>query len=92
MRLILAVAVLALGAAAHAHSWYPVQCCDERDCFAVSNDAVALTARGWRIEATGEIVPLGKTAFSPDGRFHRCSPGGAVGARTLCLFVPRLGS
>ena len=53
---------------------------------------MALTARGWLIKATGEIVPSAKTAFSPDGRFHRCSAGGATGAPTLCLFIPRLGS
>jgi hypothetical protein len=92
MRLLLVAAAVAFSGPSNAHSWYPVQCCSDRDCFVVADGAVALTARGWLIKATGEIVPSAKTAFSPDGRFHRCSAGGATGAPTLCLFVPRLGS
>lgn len=87
-----ALTVVMLGGTALGHSWYPVQCCVERDCFPVPDDDVKQTVSGWRVGATGEIVPFGKAAFSPDGRFHRCTEDGEIGARTLCLFVPRLGS
>jgi hypothetical protein len=86
-----AVVAGALGGMALAHSWYPIQCCDD-DCYAVADEDVQLTGAGWRIVATGEVVAFGRVAFSPDGRFHRCSEDGEIGGRTLCLFVPRLGS
>jgi hypothetical protein len=89
--LLLAV-LLAFVSPAQSHSWYPSQCCHERDCFGVPDDAVALTKAGWLVRATGEIVPLGRAAYSPDGRFHRCTAEAAIGGRTLCLFVPRNGS
>lgn len=79
-------------APAFAHDWYPRDCCSGRDCYPVADSDVAWTAGGWLIKATGEVVPHEKARFAPDGRFHRCSVQGKIGERTLCLFVPGLGS
>jgi hypothetical protein len=53
----------------------------------------SVTGHGYRIKASGQVVV--RTAFSPDGKYHRCScdPSGTgwkvwPGANTRCLFTP----
>lgn len=90
--LTLAALALLAQARASAHSWYPIECCSGFDCRPVAQTMVRLTATGWFVVETGETIPFSRARLSPDGRFHRCSPGGRPHARTICLFVPATSS
>lgn len=81
--------------AARAHTapsgWqYGAECCSERDCFemAEADTPKPLDGGDWLL-TTGEIVPVRKVKWSPDGRFHLCRlPGGTI----VCLYIPPQGS
>lgn len=89
---------------ARAHSFYPYECCSDRDCWpmgatpdAREPDPVAVSG-GWRL-FDGAIVPYAVVRPSPDGRFHVCRSGGALdgalitpAGRPACLWVPPTGS
>ena len=58
-------------------------CCGEGDCFMV--EPVRVTANGYLIMATGELVPEREAHPSPDGKFWRCKrPDGS----RRCFFAP----
>ncbi len=58
-------------------------CCGEGDCFEV--EPVRVTANGYLIMTTGELVPEREAQPSPDGRFWRCKrPDGS----RRCFFAP----
>jgi len=67
---------------AKAHSWYPVACCDTRDCHPASTgdadakepDPVRVPG-GWRLH-DGIVIADADAKPSPDGRFHVCRYGG----------------
>lgn len=86
------------GPPASGHEWYPPDCCSGIDCAPVRGEVdVTATDRGWRINATGEILPYGDeriraTPVDAQDDFHRCSVAGAATGRTICLFVPQYGS
>jgi hypothetical protein len=67
---------------------YDPACCSDRDCYEVSDDAVAVVPGGWRIKATGEVFRQLDVRQSQDGHFHRCSLAGRGDTRTICLYVP----
>jgi hypothetical protein len=71
---------------------YAPECCANHDCHEISDDAVSLVPRGWRIKATGEVFDQSSVRQSKDGRFHRCSAQGRTETRTFCLYVPDFGS
>lgn len=75
-----------LAGPAAAHEWYPPACCSSRDCFALPDGAVTATPDGWRIEATGEVIPYDVARLTPPeggGRFHRCTRNGTPDGGTL---------
>lgn len=92
------LAVFALSASpAAAHSWYPMKCCSQQDCQPIDESEVSMTPRGWKVEATGEVIQFGdrREHYSPDGEFHRCSRAFINSDnedRTICLFVPGMSS
>jgi hypothetical protein len=81
---------------AHAHSWYPAECCSGRDCMLA--DDVTTDTGGRRIVVVGDqriVIPIGFTPkTSPDGRVHICfrAIDGELDNSTflmpICLFVP----
>lgn len=97
-RILVLAAVLATSCAleAAAHSWYPKECCSNRDC--APADHMTTDARGDRIVVVGARrvwIPDGLTAgSSPDGRVHICFRvvAGELDNSTfmvpICLFVP----
>ncbi len=102
----IALALLALASCgpAVAHSWYPYDCCSDRDCWPMGLDAdarepePAIVPGGYRLR-DGTFVPEHQTRPSRDGRFHVCRRAGqADGAmirpadKPACLFVPQRGS
>lgn len=92
--------LLALAPAALAHSWYPYDCCSDRDCWPMGQDDDArepdpqIVPGGYRTH-DGLFVPQAQTRPSRDGRFHVCRHGGAreggivTSSRGICLFVPQ---
>lgn len=89
-------AALALAAPAAAHQapagWsYDRECCSDMDCRPIADDAVVRVPGGWRIVATGQIIPDNAVKHSPDEHFHRCSAYGREDTHTYCLYVPELG-
>jgi hypothetical protein len=85
---------------ARAHSFYPHECCHDRDCWPMGEDADArepepkATPQGW-LRHDGAVVAYAAARPSPDGRFHVCRhAGSATGSvirpegRPVCLFCP----
>ena len=69
---------------------YPLVCCSNKDCREVEDAAVSEEGGGFRIVATGELVPYGshKLKDSPDGKVHLCTYQGKADTAAICLFVP----
>lgn len=65
------VAVLALPGVALAHSWYPFECCSDRDCFPVAVEDVRISPVGYTL-TDGTLIEYAEARPSPDGRFHIC--------------------
>lgn len=94
-----ALVCLLMGAVtSKAHSFYPWECCHDRDCWVMGagerEPEPRFTREGWRLH-DGALVPFSEARPSPDGRFHVCRYGGAdkgsvirpAGA-PVCLWVP----
>lgn len=88
------------GAPVFAHSWYPADCCSDRDCWPMGVDSDAKepdpkVVPGGYLTHDGHFVAEKDTRPSKDGRFHVCRYGGAREAgiiatsRGICLFVPQ---
>jgi hypothetical protein len=89
------------GGPVHAHSWYPYDCCSDRDCWPMGLDIDAKEpdpriVPGGYLTHDGHFVPERATRVSKDGRFHICRSGGmltgsviAPSQRPFCLFVPK---
>jgi hypothetical protein len=63
-----------------AHSWYPQECCSDRDCAPVED--VEVVEGGYRTQ--GLFVPSGRARPSLDARYHLCRYHNYV----ICFFVP----
>lgn len=93
--LIAAVLIIWSVQKARAHSFYEMRCCSgSLDCRPVPDGAISETPTGYRINATGEVVPYNDTRIrqSPDQQFHWCSVAGEPDSRTLCIYSPGRGS
>jgi hypothetical protein len=94
---LLCAVFLALGPKfpAHAHSWYPQQCCSDHDCMPADDSAKDI--RGGMVVIVGQRqiwVPRGfPVRPSPDDRIHICYrviavPEEGVIAIPICVFLP----
>lgn len=87
------VAVLwVLSRTAHAHDWYPWECCSDKDCEVLPLERVTVEPDGYHLP-NGAVVPHNKIRYSPDGRYHWCRYGGTGGlirpsGQQACLWVP----
>jgi hypothetical protein len=71
-----------------AHSWYPIECCSERDCHELDEthgETVTETSSGWLLW-DGRIVARQKARPSPDRKFHLCE---TRSRGILCFFAPQ---
>lgn len=102
MRIILlAAAIIAAGVMARAHDWYPYTCCSSKDCYSIAWTDVEPVEDGWRIKATGEVIPYEQVRETPaegGGQFHRCSIKGDRTRNTIglssgraCFWAPPMG-
>lgn len=84
--------LFALNGVAVPHSWYPPECCSDRDCkpLAAAFIPKPLPGGDWLL-TTGEVVPRAKVKWSPDGFYHLCKLEWEP-FTTYCLFVPPQGS
>jgi hypothetical protein len=79
-----------------AHSWYPSQCCSDRDCMPA--DSMVVDAHGDKLVFVGsKMIWVSKNLRpdpSQDGRVHICyrDVGGELDGRpnfvAFCLFIP----
>lgn len=84
------------GAPAHAHEWYPVECCARNDCMPALG--IEGDGRGRMTVIVGDLrvgIPAGLAPRqSPDSRVHVCfraltdHTDGSVTIVPICLFLP----
>lgn len=85
--------LVALPSAALAHSWYPWECCSNRDCYPVAVENVRAGGGGWTLE-DGTFVAYSEARASPDDRFHVCRREDGKGAliriqkKPACFWAP----
>jgi hypothetical protein len=83
---------------------YDSDCCSGVDCYEIDDSEIEITAQGYEIKATREVVPFvgsgGKALDggiitrrrSKDEHYHRCSRQyGSRSAASICLYVPPFG-
>lgn len=75
---------------ADAHSWYPVECCHDRDCAPVKSSDVEEGPDGYFYRLTGEFIARKNTRVSMDEDFHLCRNEHTN--LILCFFVPSRGA
>lgn len=93
---LIALPTIGVTSLAHGHSWYPHECCSDRDCEPA--DTVDTDATGHMIVVVGRRriwIPFGlESRLSPDGRVHICfrvltgELDGSTFTMPLCLFMP----
>ena len=63
---LLIIAALVAAIPALAHSWYPLACCGNMDCFPVACDQLVETGSGWFYVPTGNLFKLEQVQPSQD--------------------------
>lgn len=97
IRSILLGLALAAPGLALAHSWYPFECCSERDCFPVAVHDVKIVPAGWML-TDGTLVKHNEARPSPDGQFHICRSQDGKGSlirmhsKPACFWAPVVSS
>jgi hypothetical protein len=89
--------LLAFTSSALAHSWYPYECCSEKDCYPVAVQDVRVVPGGWNL-SDGTHVKHHEARPSPDGKFHVCRMQEGKGelirlySKPACFWAPVVGS
>lgn len=55
-----------------AHEWYPVPCCNDKDCYVLPIEGVQVTQQGYYIIHIRKLVEFERANSSPDGQYHIC--------------------
>src|SRR5262249_46938874 len=87
---LLIVAALVAAIPALAHSWYPLACCGNMDCFPVACDQLVETGSGWFYVPTGNLFKREQVQPSQDPHCHVCLGRGRE-HRSICAFDLALG-
>jgi hypothetical protein len=87
MRLVLLIVATVVAAIpALAHSWYPLACCGNMDCFPVACDQLVETVSGWFYVPTGNVFKREEVQPSQDHHCHVCLGRGGD-HRSICAFI-----
>ena len=88
MRIAVLIVVAGLAAAipALAHSWYPLACCGDMDCFPIACDQLVETGSGWLYVPTGNLFKREQVQPSQDHHCHVCLGRGGD-HRSICAFI-----
>jgi hypothetical protein len=74
-----------------AHSWYPIECCSEKDCEPIDDGKVIDLPEGY-LFPNGQTVPYRLVKRSPDGKYHWCRyehTGEIIKVKgKYCVFIP----
>jgi hypothetical protein len=81
---LLIVAALLAAIPALAHSWYPLFCCGDMDCFPVACDQLVETVSGWLFVPTGNLFDV-EQVQPRDGHCHVCL--GQHNHLSICAFI-----
>lgn len=78
--------LIASGVIVLAHSFYPHECCHDKDCTSIASYRVDHVSGGYLVDGL-HFVPEAQARNSPDGQFHACFP---VAKKELlrCFFRP----
>jgi hypothetical protein len=69
-----------------AHSWYPLACCGNMDCFPVACDQLVETGSGWFYVPTGNLFKREQVQPSQDHHCHVCLGRGRE-HHSICAFI-----
>jgi hypothetical protein len=83
---LLIVAALVAAIPALAHSWYPLACCGNMDCFPIACDQLVETGSGWFYVPTGNLFKREQVQPSQDHHCHVCLGRGRE-HRSICAFI-----
>src|SRR5262249_46352743 len=86
LAVLLIVAALVAAIPALAHSWYPLACCGNMDCFPVACDQLVETGSGWFYVPTGNLFKREQVQPSQDHHCHVCLGRGRE-HRPICAFI-----
>ena len=76
------IAALVAAIPALAHSWYPIACCGNMDCFPVACDQLVETVSGWLYVPTGNLFQREQVQPSQDHHCHVCLGRRVIAARS----------
>jgi hypothetical protein len=82
----LIAAALVAAIPALAHSWYPLACCGDMDCFPAACDQLVETVSGWLYVPTGNLFKREQVQPSQDHHCHVCLGHGGD-HRSICAFI-----
>jgi hypothetical protein len=72
MRIAVIAAAILAAIPALAHSWYPLACCGNMDCFPFACDQLVETVSGWLYVPTGNLFTREQVQPSQDHHGHVC--------------------
>ena len=80
-RVFLIVATLVAAIPALAHSWYPLACCGQMDCFLIACDQLVETGYGWLYIPTGNQFKIEKASSETPKTRSTLAPASAATTR-----------
>lgn len=87
MWIVVAIALVLPPKSTLAHSWYPPECCSDRDCWPIRSEEVARVPGGYLLD--GEFIPEERAKEGKDDRYHVCR---FPFPKVICFFKPYNGS
>jgi hypothetical protein len=76
---------------AQAHSWYPWECCSDRDCAPIAVSETPIERDGGFYLNDGRHISYKEVKPSPDGLWHLCEekwPERVSDRKILCVWAP----
>jgi hypothetical protein len=86
LAVLLIIAALVAAIPTLAHSWYPLACCGNMDCFPVACDQLVETGSGWFYVPTGNLFKREQVQPSQDHHCHVCLGRGREHP-SICAFI-----